>query len=202
MSTQRIGIYSGTFDPVHEGHINFALAAIQKAKLDKVYFMVEPRPRRKQGVRAYEHRLAMIRIALTKHKQLGYIVLEQARFDVHKTLPILQSRFEGSKLCMLMGDDFIKHLPHWPHVAELSSVEIVMGLRKKTNADAQQLFNTLSETTGRKFRWSTFEAPNPTQSSTAIRLAYKRGKKPTGLTSGVELYIARHGLYSSIAESS
>jgi nicotinate-nucleotide adenylyltransferase len=197
MSKQRIGIYSGTFDPVHDGHIQFALSALAHAKLDKIYFMVEPRPRRKQGVRAYEHRLSMVRIALGKYAQLGYIVLEQARFDVHKTLPILQRRFQGSELCMLMGDDFIKHLPHWPNIDELSATEIVMGLRKRTKKEVEELFHTLQTTTGKTFTWSVFDAPNPSQSSTAVRRAYRQGQKPTGLTSGVELYIAKHRLYSS-----
>jgi nicotinate-nucleotide adenylyltransferase len=43
-----IGIYAGTFDPVHDGHIAFAKAAISKANLDKVVIVAEKEPYRKK----------------------------------------------------------------------------------------------------------------------------------------------------------
>ncbi|MCA9332160.1 adenylyltransferase/cytidyltransferase family protein, partial [Candidatus Saccharibacteria bacterium] len=51
---KKVGIYAGSFDPIHKGHIALAEQAIQQCGQDKVFFMVEPRPRRKQGVKALE----------------------------------------------------------------------------------------------------------------------------------------------------
>ena len=47
----RIGIYAGTFDPVHAGHVAFALQSLEAAKLDRVYFLPERRPRGKRQVK-------------------------------------------------------------------------------------------------------------------------------------------------------
>src|SRR5258708_1287895 len=91
---KKIPIFAGTFDPVHEGHLAFAQAALEEG-LEKVMFLVEPRPRRKQGVRALEHRTAMVQLAIADEPQLSTIVLEQARFSVNETLPVLRARFSG-----------------------------------------------------------------------------------------------------------
>ncbi|MBI1857228.1 adenylyltransferase/cytidyltransferase family protein [Candidatus Saccharibacteria bacterium] len=112
----RIGIYSGTFDPVHDGHIAFANAALKQCNLDKIFFLVEPRPRRKQGVKAFEHRTEMVRLAIKNEHSLGSIVLNQQRFTPADTLPLLTERFKGADLYMLIGDDMLDHLAGWPHV--------------------------------------------------------------------------------------
>jgi cytidyltransferase-like protein len=67
----RIGIYSGTFDPVHAGHMAFALQAMQEAKLDRLYFLPERRPRYKQGVEHFAHRVAMLERAILKNQALS-----------------------------------------------------------------------------------------------------------------------------------
>src|SRR5688572_27140829 len=105
----KIGIYSGTFDPIHLGHVAFAKEALKQCGLEKVYFLVEPRPRRKQGVKALEHRQAMVELAIAKEPALGSIILDHARFSVRQTLPVLQARFEGSEIVFLMGDDMLAH---------------------------------------------------------------------------------------------
>jgi nicotinate-nucleotide adenylyltransferase len=116
---KRVGIYAGTFDPIHEGHLAFAKQALQTSTLDKIFFLVEPRPRRKQGVRALEHREAMVRLAVADNPCLGIIQLEHSNFTVEETLPKLQALFEGAELHFLMGEDVFAHLNAWPNVNEL-----------------------------------------------------------------------------------
>src|SRR5688572_16122728 len=108
--SKRVGIYAGTFDPVHVGHMAFAEQALEACNLDKIFFLVEPRPRRKQGVRALEHREAMVRLATAKNDKYGVIQLEQTNFSVEETLPKLQALFEGAELHFLMGEDVFAHL--------------------------------------------------------------------------------------------
>lgn len=194
---KRVGIYSGTFDPVHDGHIAFAEAAIAEAHLDRVFFLVEPRPRRKQGVKAFEHRVAMVKLAIAKHPKLGVIMLEQSRFTVHETLPVLTARFKGAELSMLMGDDVLKHLTSWPHVEELvSSVKIVIGLRENsTRVVAEQLKNLQNI---RNFTpdLQVFRTNASEYNSTKIRRSLRYGREVSGLDPKVLQYIQREGLYT------
>src|SRR5581483_3364510 len=87
---KRIGIYSGVFDPVHAGHIGFALQAVERAGLDKVYFLPERRPYHKQGVEHFGHRVAMLKRATRPHPALSVLELEDISFTVERTLPKLQ----------------------------------------------------------------------------------------------------------------
>ncbi|HEU5121705.1 MAG TPA: adenylyltransferase/cytidyltransferase family protein, partial [Candidatus Saccharimonadales bacterium] len=67
---RRIGIYSGTFDPVHYGHIAFAASAIRACNLDEVVFLPEPQPRYKAGVTDIAHRLALLTMATAAQSNL------------------------------------------------------------------------------------------------------------------------------------
>ena len=80
----KVGIFSGTFDPVHAGHIAFALEAMESAGLDKVYFLPESMPRRKSGVTHYAHRLAMLELALKPYNKLSILELPDKQFSVVK----------------------------------------------------------------------------------------------------------------------
>ena len=71
MSKVRIGIFAGTFDPVHAGHIAFALQAAEIAKLDEVVFIPERRPLSKSSTEHFGHRVAMIRQAIMPHSKLA-----------------------------------------------------------------------------------------------------------------------------------
>jgi nicotinate-nucleotide adenylyltransferase len=196
--SKKIGIYSGTFDPVHEGHVAFALAAQEQCGLDKVFFLVEPRPRRKQGVKALEHRDAMVSLAIKHHPQLGSIRLGQQRFTAVDTLPVLQERFKGAELCMIMGDDMLAHFANWPHVDQLAaSITFVIGIRTHTKPEVIQRIAIIQKTRGFMLRHELFQAPRAEVSSTKVRIGLKRGQDVQGLDPVVRKYIARHGLYTT-----
>ena len=193
---QRIGIYSGTFDPVHKGHIEFALEAIAQASLDRVYFMVEQRPRRKQGVKAFEHRQAMVQLAIADEPMLGSIITEQKQFTAESTLPVLKSRFGSAELYLLMGDDMLSHLADWPHVDELlKSVNFLIGVRHD-QIKAVERIKTVEKTRGLQFNYSLFDSPNKTLSSSRVRRQLRSLKTPTELPVGVYDYILEENLYS------
>src|SRR3954451_17379308 len=102
---QRIGIFAGSFDPIHKGHIAFALKAAESAELDEVYFLPEQRPRGKEGITHISHRLAMLELAARAHAKLGVIDLPDKQFWMSKAWPRLRQRFPGDKLFLLMGVD-------------------------------------------------------------------------------------------------
>ena len=195
--TSKVGIFSGTFDPIHDGHIAFARQAIKAHKLDKIFFMVEPRPRRKQGVKAFEHRQQMVQLAIRDEPVFGSIILEQQRFTAHATLPLLRARFKGAKLFMLMGDDMLHHLGSWPHVEELiSGVSFIIGLRKDSQTEALANLRGLEKARGLKLDCKIFVAEHSDYASSKIRLSYKKGQAPEGLNPHVQKYIEEIGLYS------
>lgn len=191
---KKIGIFAGTFDPVHNGHIAFATAAVGLG-LEKVMFLVEPRPRHKQGVRALEHRIAMVQLATSEQPRMGTIVLEQARFTVDETLPVLQKRFPGYKLVLLFGDDVIKHIAHWPHITDLvESTDLLIASRYSDNTQLKETMKTLEKTRNLKFQYKIIHMDEPAASS-VIRLGLKRSETVSGLPEVVQRYIRRHKLY-------
>ncbi|GAC1391710.1 MAG: nicotinate-nucleotide adenylyltransferase [Candidatus Saccharimonadales bacterium] len=194
----RIGIFSGTFDPIHTGHLLFAHEAQEYCQLDKVFFLIEPRPRKKQGVKALEHRSAMVQLAIAKEKSFSTIVLEQTQFNVSETLPILQSLFQGSELFMLIGDDVISHLVDWPHVRQLAkSVQFIIGVRHKSVEELKRHIEVIQLTKGLPLNYSIFQAQASDVSSSKIRAQLRNGKTPTALSPAVYAYIIREKLYKS-----
>ena len=198
---KKIGIFSGTFDPVHTGHVSFAREALKRYELDKIFFLVEPRPRRKQGVKAFEHRVDMVKLALKDEARMGSIVLKQARFTPHETLPVLQARFKGAQLYMLMGEDMLNHLAHWPHVADLvGTVRFIIGRRHKSAQEISQLFDILQQTRGLNFQYDIFRANDSDISSSKVRNAVRKGQASAAIHPAVARYIKRHKLYSISGE--
>jgi nicotinate-nucleotide adenylyltransferase len=199
MTMKRVGIFSGTFDPIHNGHIRFALDALDQAGLDKVFFLVEPRPRRKQGVKAFEHRQAMVQLAIRDESRLGSIVLEQARFTPHETLLLLAARFKGATLCMLMGDDMLGHLNDWPQVEELvRTCTFVIGKRRNNQTNLiQERVQALEQTRGLSFAYQVFDSPLSGVSSSKVKAELRRTGKSADLPLAVQEYITQQGLYAS-----
>jgi nicotinate-nucleotide adenylyltransferase len=198
---KRVGIYAGTFDPIHEGHLAFAKQALQTSTLDKIFFLVEPRPRRKQGVRALEHREAMVRLAVADNPCLGIIQLEHSNFTVEETLPKLQALFEGAELHFLMGEDVFAHLNAWPNVNELlASSSFIIGIRKNDEKKTVQVLKKLEKTRGIKFKTDIIVTQHHEITSSNIRLALKRGQIPSGLIPEISNYLKENKLYSSTQE--
>jgi len=199
---KRVGIYSGTFDPVHVGHITLAREALEQCGLDKVFFLVEPRPRRKQGVKALEHRYEMVKLAIKQDSNFGSILLNQQRFTAVGTLPVLQERFRGAELYMVMGDDMLGHFADWPHVEELvHELKFAIGIRRHTRAEILQKLSIIEQTRGFVMKYALFQSPQAEFSSSKIRHAIKNGNFPNGLTEEVSEYIGRQGLYSVAGSS-
>jgi nicotinate-nucleotide adenylyltransferase len=197
---KRIGIFAGTFDPVHAGHIAFAQAALG-AGLEKVMFLPEPRPRRKQGVRALEHRTAMVQLAVADKPRFGTIVLEQARFTPNETLPVLQARFAGYKLVLLFGDDVVAHIAHWPHVESLvQAADLMIASRHKDTGALEATLQTLQTTRNLQFHYRIVQPKQEAVTSSKIRLHIKRGQPATGISPAVESYIRKNQLYAASSE--
>lgn len=183
---------------MHEGHIAFANAALRECELDKIFFLVEPRPRRKQGVKAFEHRTEMVKLAIRDESNLGSIVLNQQRFTPTDTLPLLTERFKGAELYMIMGDDMLDHLAGWPHVEYLlRTVTFIIGVRELDEKNIQKTLKDLQQTRGIKLRYQIIANNLPEISSSKIKQAIRNNKEPKGLARQVLNYIKENSLYVS-----
>ena len=126
----RIGIYSGTFDPVHDGHIAFAREASRICSLDKVIFLPEAVPRNKINVTDIATRFVQLQENLSKLPNLEVLDLEQSNFTIKQTLPELQRLFAGAELTLLIGSDVARSLDRWPDIDRLlETVSLAVGMR-------------------------------------------------------------------------
>jgi len=194
----RIGIYAGTFDPVHGGHISFALQALAAAKLDEVYFLPERQPRGKQQVEHFGHRVGMLERALKPHPQLKVLEMVDAKFSVKRTLPGLRRRFEGNRLVFLFGSDIVPGLADWPHASQLlEDSELVIGIRSRDKR--QKLRDIIEKWQPQPNAVFLFDSHAAAVSSGKVRDALRLRKKTApGLLKSVERYSDRHWLYVSV----
>lgn len=91
LALPRIGIYAGSFDPVHAGHIVFALKAQEHAGLEQVYFVPERRPATGAEPEHYVHRSAMLSRALRPYAQFEVFDLPDARLTGRSLSRVIQA---------------------------------------------------------------------------------------------------------------
>ncbi len=197
----RIGIFSGTFDPVHAGHVAFALRSIETADLDTVYFIPEAMPRRKSGVTHYAHRVAMLRLALRPYQKLQVLELPDKQFSMQKTVPRLRAKFGDASLHMLVGSDVLAMLSseeareQWPGYEQLlTQFKLVVGVRSELEQVAIQEMLVKLQPEG-----FTVETKRRHISSRSIRRAIMQGNQENDLFSSLEAYVRTNWLYVSPA---
>ena len=133
---KRIGIYSGTFDPIHNGHVSFALQAMDVVGLDEVVFLPEATPREKDGVTDISHRFEMINRSIESFPNLSVRMLEVERFCAFGALPELQDIFEGDELFMLLGSDVVRTFSYrWKDLDMIfDHLQLVVAIREGDSA--------------------------------------------------------------------
>jgi len=187
---KRIGIYAGTFNPVHSGHLAVALQAMEAAQLDELYFLPERQPRYKTGVAHFGHRVAMLHRAVQPHPHFGIIELPDVNLSVQRTLPRLQRRFPNDQLVFVMGSDAASALQEWPYVEQLlASCELAVAIRDHVAELPQAKRITI------------FESYAPEVSSGSVREALRRHQPAKGVLPSVAQYSDRHWLYVSLAQT-
>jgi nicotinate-nucleotide adenylyltransferase len=124
---KKIGIFGGTFDPIHCGHLILARDAIEQLKLDSVLFIPAALSPHKLGARpvSAELRLEMLRAAIEGEPRFCLDELELNRpapsYTV-ETIEALKRREPGSEFVCLIGEDNVAQLPTWHRFAELSQM--------------------------------------------------------------------------------
>lgn len=189
---RRIGIYSGTFDPVHNGHIGFALRAMEVARLDEVVFVPEKVPRDKEAVTDLAHRFELLVRATEPYEGLSVRLLSADQFCVRSTLPELRAMFDDAELFLLLGSDTVKTFPkRWNNLDELfAQMRLVVGLRAGDTArDTKKLLKSLD--VGIRPQCICVDSPLAAANSTRVRFGHVVRDVPPEVSS----YIQQHKLY-------
>ena len=199
MTTERIGVFGGTFDPVHIGHLIVATELRFALALDRVLFVPAGRPPHKTGqeVSPDEHRLAMLELALADAP--GF---EISRVDIDRvgpsytvdTLAILRQELDSAALVFLMGEDSLRDLPTWrdPNgIAKLAE----LGVARRP-AVAYDLGEVLRAVPAARGRIHLVEVPEIGIAASDLRRRVASGHPISyQVPRTVESYIYEHGLF-------
>lgn len=199
----RVGVYGGTFNPIHGGHVHILREFIRRLELQRALLVPTRVPPHKQAhaLAGAEDRLAMCRLAAREVREAP---VEVSRIELDRpgksysaeTLTLLKEQYPEDELFFLMGEDMFLTVDAWyrPEVicacaALCASPRSVDGLGKLM----RQKEKLEREYNARCFVEDISYLPI---SSTEIREKVEKGKSFTGLVpESVEAYITEHGLY-------
>ncbi|CAN5422396.1 nicotinate-nucleotide adenylyltransferase [soil metagenome] len=197
----RIGLYGGTFDPIHAAHLLLAHSAIEQLALDRVLFIVSGTPAQKSHAADPGDRVRMVELAIAGDARLQLELIEVERHGPSyaiDTVIALRERF-GPLACLawLMGSDQYSNLPTWRRHGELLEyVNIAVARRADDTIDLPAL-HQLRHPHG---DMASFEMPAHTGAASNIREAIAEGHDETLallLHPDVLDYIRLHNLYNN-----
>jgi len=115
---KKVGLFFGTFNPIHVGHLIIANHLAEHSDLDEIWMVVTPHnPHKKKKTLLDDiHRLAMVRIATEDYPKLKAsnieFDLQQPNYTIN-TLVVLEEKYPNTEFCLIMGEDNLKSLHKW-----------------------------------------------------------------------------------------
>lgn len=197
---QTIGIFGGTFDPPHLGHLILAAEACAQLGLDRVLWVLTPDPPHKQGrpITPLKHRLAMVRLALADAPEFELSTVDMDRQGPHfalDTVRIISNQNPGAKLVYLMGGDSLRDLPLWHRPADFVEACYFIGVMRRPG-DAIDLSSLETKFPGLTAKVHFVEAPLLEIAAHEIRARVAAGHPfRYFLPQAVYAYILEHNLY-------
>lgn len=207
---RRIGLFGGSFDPVHAGHLHVARAATERFRLDRLVFVPAARSPFKPDQRPApgEHRLAMLALATAGEPawSVSPVELERAgpswTVDTVRALPKAIGEAEDCALFLVLGSDNLPALPQWKESrALLERVQPIVIFRDgEPEAQLAPLRAAHGAELARKVERGYLRLAPVAVSSTEIRAQLARGEEDVaGVPRAVLEYIRAHGLYGARA---
>lgn len=203
-----IGIFGGTFDPVHFGHLRSALELGESLQLDEVRMIPCHRPAHRTTPGASSrHRLAMLRLSVSQTSGLIADDRELKRDSYSYTIDTLNEltqEFPDKKLMLFIGIDAFsdfKSWHQWERILNLADIVVIARPQATLSDDAQKLLQErqASSVTAMPLAAGNILVRELTQldiSSTRIREDLYANRKPDFLLPrSVQEYIHHHGLY-------
>jgi nicotinate-nucleotide adenylyltransferase len=188
----RVGFFAGTFDPIHDGHLEVARLSNEYLELNELLFMVEAEPWGNKNPSSAEHRQQMVDLAIANDRKLSQMHDLMSHFSIEKTLPKLEAKFPGSELYFIFGGDVFLNMNsgQWPALNKLLQHHIVVFERSGvSNQSIEQHARTLGIVV------AIIPSTHATHASSDVRMS--TGDASILVPSIVASYIKKHSLYAS-----
>ena len=201
----RLGLFGGSFDPVHYGHLLLAEACREQLPLDAVWFVPAATAPHKvsQTPASAQQRVEMLRLAIGGQPAFDVCELELERGGVSYTVDTLRAIAEqvsSRELFLLVGADTLTDLPTWREPQEICrlALPVVVGRPGSAPPDYDRLSGVASPERIEQMKRQQVEMPLAGLSSREIRRRVAEGRSIRYMTPrGVEEYIKAAGLYSA-----
>jgi len=200
MAREQIGLFGGTFDPPHVGHLILASEAYSQLGLNRLFWILNPDPPHKQDqiITSVEHRLAMLSLAIEHNPHFELSRLELDRPGPHYTVDtvrLVAQQNPDAEIVPIIGGDSLQDLPLWHQPRELLYAAHWIGVMRRpgeeTNLEALE-----RELPGISSKVHYVDAPLLEIASREIRSRIANGKPfRYYLPSSVYEYIRQHQLY-------
>jgi nicotinate-nucleotide adenylyltransferase len=199
----RIGVFGGTFDPVHLGHLIIAEQAREQAQLDEVLFVPAAQPPHKidEAITPFERRVEMLALAIAGHPSFRIDTLERDRPGpsyTADTLAELHARQPDDTLALLVGSDVLPDFAKWRDPGRiLELAELIVAERRGSAVwSAERLRQELALPVESPLRLRLIDVPLTVLASTDVRERVRTGRSVRYLVPrAVEEYIRGRGLY-------
>ena len=187
----RIGVFGGTFDPPHVGHLLLAADAFDGLSLDKLIFVpaaAQPFKVETPAVAAAEDRLEMVQLAVAEDRRYAVEDTEIRREGLSYTVDTLEElarKNAGASLFLLIGQDTLDGFNGWKKPERIRQLATVAMMRRAGSSEGKAPPGVAEISTRRV-----------DVSSTEIRARLSAGKSIRGFVpESVERFIASRGLY-------
>ena len=118
LANKKTGLFFGSFNPIHVGHLIIANHIVQNSDLDEIWFVISPQSpfKKKASLLADYHRYALVDYAVEDNNKLWASNIEfklpQPSYTTH-TLAFLEEKYPMKKFALIMGEDNIIHINKW-----------------------------------------------------------------------------------------
>lgn len=200
-ATKRCGLFGGTFDPIHSGHVALIRALMRELSLDEVVLMptAQPPHKLKNGMAAAEHRLQMCRLATADMAGVRVSDWELRQGGVSftvDTLAHLTVERPDTQWYLFVGADMFLSIDTWFRFADIAAMAVLCAV-PRGDADAADLRRKAASLTARGARCVVADMTAVDVSSTDLRECIRNGKGTDGLLPpAVEAYIMENRLYT------
>jgi nicotinate-nucleotide adenylyltransferase len=199
----RIGIFGGSFDPIHLGHLILAEQCREQANLDQVWFVpCALQPHKQDGAHGTDRqRTEMVELALAGYESFVLSKIEMERGGVSYTVDTLTTIRESNpddELFLLMGDDSLGNFSSWREPKKICALAIPLVVNRPGSGDVDLsvLKPYVDEARFALFQQTAITSPSIEISSSEIREKVALGKSIRYLTPRpVEKYIETQKLY-------
>lgn len=203
---RRIGIFGGTFDPVHMGHLIMAEQCREQARLDEVWFVPAADPPHKKPQAPFGRRVEMLALAIAGNAAFRIDELEKDRPGPNYTVDTLEEfrqRYPTYSFFFALGSDSLPDLPHWRDPAGIvqRAALLVVARPGWQVPPLEQLRRTLGLLDEVALQVEMVEVPLIDTSSTDLRRRAAEGRSLRYLVPrAVECYILEHRLYERMKD--